>query len=125
MTNDSTSSGSQQSRQDFSASSHTHASHSHTLSGLHAAQHSQPHVPVITPVAVTPASPEWLLSLQDLVAGTIGACAGIVAGQPLDTIKTRMQTSANYNGVWDCVMKTGRNEGVKAFYKVRGQREVG
>ena len=27
--------------------------------------------------------------VKELVAGTVGGCAGIVAGQPLDTIKVR------------------------------------
>jgi solute carrier family 25 carnitine/acylcarnitine transporter 20/29 len=40
---------------------------------------------------------EAIATLKDLTAGTVGGCAGIVAGQPLDTIKVRMQTQDKAN----------------------------
>jgi len=42
-----------------------------------------------------------------------GAMSGIVstgAIHPMDTIRTRLQTSRNFNGVFDCAAKTIRNE---------------
>jgi hypothetical protein len=40
-----------------------------------------------------------------------------VASQPLDTVKTRLQSravsGATYTGGWDCFVKTIRNEGVR------------
>jgi len=56
--------------------------------------------------------------LQDLVAGTIGGCCGIVVGQPMDTVKVRMQTTAGlYTGIADCAATTVRNEGPRALFK--------
>ena len=34
---------------------------------------------------------EWLTIVKDLTAGTVGGCASILAGQPLDTVKVRLQ----------------------------------
>ncbi|KHJ97470.1 2-oxodicarboxylate carrier 2 domain protein [Oesophagostomum dentatum] len=36
---------------------------------------------------------------------------------PLDLIKTRLQVAQNDRGMWDCVSKTYKNEGVLGFYK--------
>ena len=36
----------------------------------------------------------WYFS-KDLIAGTAGGMAGIIAGQPMDTIKVRQQTAAS------------------------------
>ncbi len=61
---------------------------------------------------------EAIATLKDLTAGTVGACAGIVAGQPLDTIKTRYQVSRNkYINIFDCLQQTVRYEGISALYK--------
>ena len=39
-------------------------------------------------------------------------------GQPLDTIKVKMQTFPSmYKGTWDCFKKTIRQEGVLGLYK--------
>lgn len=56
---------------------------------------------------------EWYETFKDLSAGTIGGCAGIVVGQPLDTIKVRLQsqgtsasgTSTMYKGPVDALVK--------------------
>eukprot|EP00127_Corallochytrium_limacisporum_P000629 Clim_evm28s22 gene=Clim_evmTU28s22 len=62
----------------------------------------------------------------DLTAGTFGGCFGTLVGQPLDTIKVRLQAEAAlpqsgsrqlYNGTFDCISKTFRNEGILGFYR--------
>lgn len=55
---------------------------------------------------------------HDFIAGTIGGMAGIIAGQPFDTVKTRIQTSPDYS---PNIIKSGsriiREEGFMALYK--------
>jgi len=49
---------------------------------------------------------------------TKGCFLGIVAGQPLDTIKVRLQTQsehAKYVGIKDCAWKMIKNEGVSIY----------
>lgn len=41
----------------------------------------------------------------------------VQAIHPLDTIRTRLQTSRNFTGVGDCLVKSVRNEGFSALYK--------
>jgi solute carrier family 25 carnitine/acylcarnitine transporter 20/29 len=64
---------------------------------------------------------EVIATLQDLTAGTIGGCAGIIAGQPLDTVKVRMQTQDKANIIFrspvDCFVKTAKLEGPRALFK--------
>jgi solute carrier family 25 carnitine/acylcarnitine transporter 20/29 len=62
--------------------------------------------------------------LKDLTAGTLGGCAGIAAGHPLDTVRVRLQTqvplpcgSMPYLNTLDCTMKLVRLEGVFALFK--------
>lgn len=64
-----------------------------------------------------------------LVQGPAAICAGIVTGtatNPIWVIKTRLQLDrANpggllgkqYNGIWDCLRKTVRYEGIRGLYK--------
>ena len=49
-----------------------------------------------------------LTTLFQVTAGTVAGVAGIVAGQPFDTVKVRLQTSVpgTYSGPLDCVKKT-------------------
>ena len=55
---------------------------------------------------------------RDLGAGTLGGCAGILSGQPLDTIKVRLQARPeHYRGIIDCATHTLRHEGVRGFFK--------
>jgi len=49
-------------------------------------------------------------------AGTFGSMVGMVVGQPLDTIKVRQQ-SLSYKNVFDCAIKTVKNEGPLALFK--------
>lgn len=50
-----------------------------------------------------------------------GACATVLADglqNPVDTVKQRLQlANSPYKGAIDCVVKTLRNEGVRAFYR--------
>ncbi|KAG2769578.1 hypothetical protein PC129_g20238 [Phytophthora cactorum] len=56
--------------------------------------------------------------LIDLTAGTVGGIAGVVVGQPFDTVKVRLQTySKYYNGAIDCARQTLKHEGFSGFFK--------
>ena len=52
----------------------------------------------------------------ELFAGGVAGAAGIVATQPMDTIRVRLQTQ-NYGGMIKCCAQTLRHEGVRGFYK--------
>jgi hypothetical protein len=71
------------------------------------------------------------IATRDIVAGAVGGGVGLVASQPFDTVKSRIQaqvdtsSSHNYtrnshhrlmyrNGL-DCFIKTLRTEGVRPF----------
>ena len=41
-------------------------------------------------------------SLVDLVAGCLGGTAAILVGQPLDTVKVKMQTSPELHSMVSC-----------------------
>ncbi|KAF4101806.1 solute carrier family 25 member 47-B isoform X2 [Onychostoma macrolepis] len=57
------------------------------------------------------------MHLADFVAGSVGGAFGVAVGYPLDTVKVRMQTQARDTGVWECVRRTCRTEGVSGFYR--------
>ena len=67
---------------------------------------------------------------KDMVAGAIAGGVGSYLTNPMDVIKTRLQTSNKgggpsglaYLGVWDCAQKTFREEGPRAFLKGSGPR---
>ncbi|KOC59257.1 Mitochondrial ornithine transporter 1 [Habropoda laboriosa] len=51
--------------------------------------------------------------LIDLIAGSLGGIALVYVGQPLDTVKVKMQTFPSmYNGMVNCFLKTLRTDGV-------------
>lgn len=61
---------------------------------------------------------------KNILAGGFGGICLVAAGQPLDTIKVRLQTmpsipgqSPLYSGAWDCAKKTVAKEGVRGLYK--------
>lgn len=55
--------------------------------------------------------------LIDLVAGSLGATASVVVGQPLDTLKVKMQTFPSlYPRLSLCFRQTLANEGVRGLY---------
>lgn len=57
-------------------------------------------------------------TLADFMAGTVGGCAGILAGQPFDTVKVRMQSRSHlYRSTAHCFVTTLRKEGVFGLYR--------
>jgi solute carrier family 25 carnitine/acylcarnitine transporter 20/29 len=56
----------------------------------------------------------------DIFAGTIAGINATFVGHPFDTIKVRMQTQPVdkpiYNGLYDCIQKTIKWEGVRGLY---------
>ncbi|GBP35825.1 Mitochondrial ornithine transporter 1 [Eumeta japonica] len=51
----------------------------------------------------------------DFIAGSLGGIAVVYVGQPLDTVKVKMQTFPQlYNGMYDCLKRTLKNDG---FYR--------
>ena len=54
---------------------------------------------------------------KDLTAGTIGGVSGVVVGQPMDTVKVRLQTNAAYRGTWHCLSTTAAREGPLALFR--------
>ncbi|XP_063039522.1 solute carrier family 25 member 47-B [Engraulis encrasicolus] len=57
------------------------------------------------------------MSLVDFIGGSVGGACGIAVGYPLDTVKVRLQTQRRYTGVWHCILSTGKEEGIRGFYK--------
>ncbi|XP_016412842.1 solute carrier family 25 member 47-B [Sinocyclocheilus rhinocerous] len=57
------------------------------------------------------------MHLADFVAGSVGGAFGVAVGYPLDTVKVRIQTQTRDSGVWECVRRTCRTEGVRGFYR--------
>ncbi|KAG8964922.1 hypothetical protein FRC03_001222 [Tulasnella sp. 419] len=56
----------------------------------------------------------------DFIAGTLGGMAGIICGQPIDTVKVRMQTSGamqRYTGTWNALATIIREEKVRGLFK--------
>jgi solute carrier family 25 carnitine/acylcarnitine transporter 20/29 len=54
---------------------------------------------------------------NELLAGGIAGGAGIIIGQPLDTVKVRLQAEKGYNGIVNCLKKTISNEGVSGLFR--------
>lgn len=57
--------------------------------------------------------------IKTFIAGGGGGASLVIVGQPLDTIKVRMQadTMKQYKGVFDCASQAIRKEGPLALYK--------
>ncbi|KAL1926609.1 hypothetical protein VTP01DRAFT_5730 [Rhizomucor pusillus] len=65
-------------------------------------------------------------SAADFVAGTISGMANVLVGQPIDTIKVRLQLdSSRFNGALDCARQTIKKEGFFALYKGMASPLVG
>ena len=68
-----------------------------------------------------PAADSLLAHSPTLHTLTLGAAAGLFAQSvcyPLDTIRRRQQIKGkHYNGTVDAIMKIGRGEGVRGFYR--------
>ncbi|XP_014240767.1 mitochondrial ornithine transporter 1 [Cimex lectularius] len=59
-------------------------------------------------------SRKFLDGAIDFTAGSLGGVALVYVGQPLDTIKVKLQTfNSLYSGPWDCFKKTLRTEGIR------------
>lgn len=61
---------------------------------------------------------------QDLIAGTVGGWAQVLVGQPLDTIKVRIQTQPSppiYRNATDCFQQLVRTEGVRGDYEMENK----
>ncbi|KAF0527648.1 mitochondrial carrier [Gigaspora margarita] len=55
---------------------------------------------------------------EDFVAGSFAGMAQVAVGQPLDTIKVRLQLEATrFKGPMDCFLQTVKKEGPFALYK--------
>lgn len=60
--------------------------------------------------------PEWFLPYRLPFCAYLASIYAIGVGFPLDSIKTRQQTH-RYKSVWQCVVVTKRNEGIRGFYR--------
>ncbi|GAA5981146.1 hypothetical protein JCM10908_003999 [Rhodotorula pacifica] len=71
-------------------------------------------LPTQPPPATRPVS-----TAASLIAGSAGGMCQVIAGNPLDVLKTRAQLAApgQYKGTLDIALQTFRNEGILAFYK--------
>lgn len=57
-------------------------------------------------------------AFKDAIASVVGSAACVYTGQPLDTIKVRMQAQPEaFNGVFQCLRKTLAEEHVTALWK--------
>jgi Mitochondrial carrier protein len=50
---------------------------------------------------------------QEVIAGTMGGVSGICCVYPLDTVKVRLQTNANYTGIRSVLKDMVSKEGVR------------
>jgi solute carrier family 25 carnitine/acylcarnitine transporter 20/29 len=56
-------------------------------------------------------------SWNPLIAGSAAGMASTLVAHPMDTIRTRLQTSSRFSGAIDCMRQTVANEGFRALYK--------
>ncbi|KAK0547497.1 hypothetical protein OC845_004066 [Tilletia horrida] len=61
--------------------------------------------------------PPLQIPIVDLVAGSAAGAAQVIVGQPLDTVKTRAQTSTQFKGPLEIFVRTLKDEGALAFFK--------
>lgn len=50
-----------------------------------------------------------------ILSGAFGATVASACTNPVDVVKTRLQVDLSYTGVMDCIRKTIRDEGFRAF----------
>jgi solute carrier family 25 carnitine/acylcarnitine transporter 20/29 len=54
----------------------------------------------------------------DLLAGTCSGMTASMAGQPLDTVRVRMQSRGqHYTSGWDCARKIAARDGPRGFFR--------
>lgn len=59
-------------------------------------------------------SKNFIDGVIDFTSGSLGAVALVYVGQPLDTVKVKMQTFPTlYKGMWDCTLRTFQSDGVR------------
>lgn len=60
-----------------------------------------------------------LTPLQRLIPGSMAGITALVATYPLEFVRCRLtlQKTKIYNGIWDCMVKVARQEGVFALYR--------
>lgn len=66
--------------------------------------------------AADPLEPDTLSPTKQLVAGGIGGIAAWAISYPFDVIKSRLQSSTQYKGTWDCALQSYRAEGHRVFF---------
>ena len=54
---------------------------------------------------------------KEFVAGSVAGACGVFVGHPLDTIKTRLQTTSTYASPAQCARQTYASEGPRSFYR--------
>ncbi|RIA99285.1 mitochondrial carrier [Glomus cerebriforme] len=62
---------------------------------------------------------------KDFVAGNFAGMSQVIVGQPLDTIKVRLQVESRFKGPMDCFIQTVKHEGFFALYKGMASPLVG
>jgi len=74
---------------------------------------------IVTTTTTTTTKPSETSFLHEFTAGNIGGIASVLAAQPADTIKVRLQTAPNgtYSGTVDCFKQTIAKEGPFSLYK--------
>ncbi|XP_023346709.1 mitochondrial ornithine transporter 1 [Eurytemora carolleeae] len=56
-------------------------------------------------------------SLIDFLSGSVGGACGVLVGQPMDTVKVKLQTFPHlYNGTVGCVREIIKRDGVRGLY---------
>ncbi|MES1907855.1 MAG: hypothetical protein MHM6MM_000893 [Cercozoa sp. M6MM] len=56
--------------------------------------------------------------LQLMASGAMAGVLQTIATYPLETVRTRLSLGANaYSGVWQCFVRTAKEEGLSALYK--------
>lgn len=61
--------------------------------------------------------PELPEATKIILAGAASGIVSTAAIHPMDTIRTRLQSTRHFTGVFDCAVKTVKNEGLRALYK--------
>ena len=60
---------------------------------------------------------QFPIMLNEFISGGVAGCVSIVAGQPFDTIKVRLQTSSQYTGPWHCLTDILKCEGYAGLFR--------
>lgn len=65
-----------------------------------------------------PEDSTFVLAAKDVISSVFGSAACVYTGQPLDTIKVRMQARPDaFSGMWQCLRKTLAEERVSSLWK--------